>query len=164
MADLYYDTFPLSIVVFRNIFNMVVFVVGAVILSEFGRWVGVSYLIFSLATLFWLMRFRCKYCYYYARRCSLGLGTIVPYLFEKWNNEDFPKYAKYAAPLFLLWILPTFGGIILLTGNFTMKKASLFAFFVIASFGLFDVIREQFGCAHCRQKVNCPAYELTHKN
>jgi hypothetical protein len=154
-----YEHYPLSSVLFRNAFEILLYAFGAVILAGFGTWVAIAYLAYCALMAVWTMRFRCKYCYYYGKTCPMGVGRIASRLFKPGDNEDFRRYAKFIAPVFLVWLLPILGGVVLLFIRFSVMRIVILALFVIARFALSGKVVVQLGCVRCKQQDDCPAYQ-----
>ena len=154
-----YENYSRSSVLLRNAFEILLYAFGAVILAGFGTWAAIAYLAYCAAMTVWTMRFRCKYCYYYGKVCPIGMGRIVSRLFKPGDNEDFSRYVKFIAPVFLIWLLPILGGVVLLFVRFSVMRAVILALFVIARFALSGKVVVQLGCVRCKQQDDCPAYQ-----
>jgi len=154
-----YENYPLSNVLFRNAFEILLYAFGAVILAGFGTWAAIAYLAYCAAMTIWTMRFRCKYCYYYGKTCPMGMGRIASRLFKPGDNEDFCRTVKFIAPVFLVWLLPILGGVVLLFIRFSVARLVILVLFVIARFALSGKVVVQLGCVRCKQQDDCPAYQ-----
>lgn len=162
MSFPYYEKYPSSTVIFRTTLSILIFIIGAIILTGFGQMVGIGYLAFSAIMMIWFMRFRCKYCYYYGKVCTTGFGNLVPMFFKRGDDRKFPQYMEHAYPVLLVWVLPTFGGIVLLVSNRTLETLGLLVLFVILSFVFSERTLKKYGCDYCKQKANCPTYQFKH--
>ena len=154
----YYENFPILTIIFRNALNIAIFLLGAVILAGFGEWVSIVYLAYCTVMMIWVMRFRCKYCYYFDKLCVAGFGKIAPLFFKKGNDEDFPKYIKYVYQLFLTYLAPLIGGIILLIIQFSLVRLVLVLCLTLIAFVFSERFMRHFGCVYCKQQEDCPAY------
>ena len=162
MIHSYYERYPSSTVMFRTALSIIIFIIGAIILMGFGRSVAIGYLVFSAIMMVWFMRFRCKYCYYYGKVCTAGFGSLAPMFFKRGDNRKFPQYVEHAYPIFLVWALPTFGGIVLLILNRTLEALGLLVIFILLSFVFSERTLKKYGCDYCKQKANCPTYQFKH--
>ncbi|MEW6103318.1 MAG: hypothetical protein AB1630_05805 [bacterium] len=158
----YYENYPATIIILRNIFEIVIWGIGVLLLVKFGKWVVISYLIYSALMVAWIMRFRCKYCYYYGKTCTIGYGKVASMFFDRGDNEEFPKKIKYIIPAILTWILPVIGGVFLLIRNFSVIILILVVVFIVFRFVLSERVLVKYGCQFCYQNHDCPAYQLKH--
>ena len=153
----HYESFPLMIVILRNLLELILLSIGAYFLLPFGWQVVIIYLVFSMAMLLWLMRFSCRYCYYYGNVCPNGYGKIVPLFFKKGDEQRFTEYTNYIAPVFLIWVVPLLIGIYRLIKNSSLLLLLMLVLFVVLRVTISEIIHD---CDHCRQKKNCPSYHF----
>ena len=103
-------------------------------------------------------------CFYYGKICGLGKGKIAPLFTKKGNPKRFleKKISWYdLIPDFLVGIIPSIGGIILLINDFSYIVLGLIILLVIIFFGGAGFIRGSFACRYCKQKeLGCPAQKI----
>ena len=134
---------------------------GALIFCLIYPWAAVAYLVLCAGVLVMPTYVRCRYCAYYGKRCTSGLGLISSRLFRKGDPAGFcdPKNIfPVAIPSFAVLLLPLAAGVIGLLLSFSWALAGLSAFyFVAAMIGGFFFQRNVI-CKNCAQgKLGCPA-------
>ena len=154
-----YENFPISDVVATNLLNILTFVFGALILSGFSNWLAMTYFVFCILTMIWVLKVRCSNCYYFGKRCAAGYGLLAPLLYKKGNNEQFLQSANYTIPILAI---PILGGVVLLIVNQNLVTGVFFILFVLIT--LFRVVMpkimsNRISCIHCKQKEYCAVYK-----
>ncbi len=134
---------------------------GTLIFYFINPWAAVGYLLLCLCVLVMPTYFRCRYCVYYGKRCTSGLGLISSRLFRKGDPAGFcdPKNIfPVAIPGFAVLLLPLAGGVFAMYLNFSWITAGLTAFYFISvMIGGFFFQREV-TCKDCAQgRIGCPA-------
>lgn len=51
-----------------------------------GSIAAIAFILLSIANLLSAFYSTCRHCYYYGKRCYLGFGLLVPFVFEKVNE------------------------------------------------------------------------------
>jgi hypothetical protein len=155
------ENFPLKIVLLANAFSLLIYGFGALILSGFGAWAIIVYLLYCLAMEINVMKRSCVHCYYYGKICGLGKGKLCAKFFKKGNPKKFGKEGVNILKLipdFLVFILPLVGGIILLIKDFNWALLGAMIVIVLLSSVGNAVIRGNYVCKFCRQRLlTCPA-------
>lgn len=159
-----YENFPLSMVLFAILVNVSIYALGAVILTGFGSIMVALYLFYCLGVEAHIMKMSCADCYYYGRRCALGRGKIVPFLFKQGDPKRFTSKCiswKELLPDMTVVLLPLVAGIVLLIKNFSLSTAAMLAALLALSFGGNYVVRSRIACKYCRQReLGCPAEQF----
>jgi hypothetical protein len=137
---------------------------GALIFYIINPWAAVGYLLLCLCVLVMPTYFRCRYCVYYGRRCTSGLGLISAGLFRRGDPAGFcdPKNIfPVAIPSFAVLLLPLASGVIVTALSFSWVMAGLtgFYFVVVMVGGYF--FQRYVTCKNCAQgRVGCPSYRI----
>jgi hypothetical protein len=158
------EQYPLPIVIGSNLLSLLIYIIGAFILSRFGiLWVAV-YVIFILLLEFRLLRGHCVDCYYYGRTCAFGKGRLSALFFPKGSPEKFSRMQltwKDVVPDFLAFVIPLLAGILLLVQAFSWTiLIAVIALFLLGFPGN-ALVRGQLACRYCRQReIGCPAEQL----
>jgi hypothetical protein len=159
-----YENFPLSIVLVCNLVPISLYVIGALILSGFGLWMTVLYLVLCLGLEYRVMRASCVNCYYYGRWCGFGKGKLCSLLFKKGDPQRFAnRHITWRDLLsdFLVVLVPLVGGVVLLIQDFSWLLVIALAVFVGLAFGGTGYIRGSIVCKHCKQRdIGCPAAQF----
>jgi hypothetical protein len=162
-----YDNFPIQIPVLANSFSLLIYFLGASILSGFNLWVAILYLAYCLVMETNIMRRSCIHCYYYDKICGLGKGKLCAKFFKKGQPEKFSKKdvnLLKLIPDFLVFIIPLVGGVILLIRSFNWGLLGLMALLFVLTFFGNALIRGQLVCKFCKQRLlNCPADKFFNK-
>ncbi len=156
-----YEKYPLQQVVFRNILNILTILTGCIILNVVDTVFVILYLVYYLFFIIWSLYFRCKFCYYYGKRCASGFGLIVPFFFKKGSEYNFIKNNKYSLPIIVFFIAPTIASIYLLFTNFSYSIVILQGLLIVLCFGLARVYYIRYGCRQCKQKDKCNTYKVS---
>ncbi len=163
-----YDNYPTLIVIGSNILSLLIYVIGAFILSRFSLIWVICYVLFILLLEFRLLSGHCVDCYYYGKTCAFGKGRLSSILFHKGQPERFNQMKitwKDFVPDFLVFIVPILAGILLLIQEFSLTILILIiALFILGFFGN-ALVRGKLACRYCKQKeIGCPAEQLFDKN
>jgi hypothetical protein len=116
-----YENVPLSLVLVCNLVPISMYVIGALILSGFGIWMTVLYLVLCLGIEYRVMRASCTNCYYYGKWCGFGKGKLSALLFKKGDPQRKVGITiswRDVLPDFLVVLVPLVGGIVLLIRDF----------------------------------------------
>ena len=97
----------------------------------------------------------------------MGFSGLAPLLFKKGDPQMFVEKQvnfKDMLPDFLVTIIPTIGGIILLFLDFKFLTLILVIILIPLSLGGNAFIRGSFACKYCKHKeIGCPAEQLFNK-
>jgi len=165
--NLTYEDYPIWIPILSISIAIIVYAVGAYILSRLVLLFGLLYIIYCLGIEFNVILRSCKNCYYYGKICGIGKGKIAPVFCSRGDSKKFTedKISRFdLLPDFLVAIIPLIGGIISLIMDFSwiilvMLIVLIFLFFVGTA-----IIRGSLVCRYCRQsEIGCPALELFEK-
>jgi hypothetical protein len=162
-----YESFPLPIVLLSNVVAIAIYVIGAYILAGLGIWWAVLYLVYCGWIEVRVYKHSCVNCSYYGKVCAFGKGKLCSLIFEKGDPQKFAQTQIRwfdLVPDFMVAILPTIGGIVLLATAFSWIVLALLATLLVLSFGGNALIRGSFACKYCKQKeLGCPAEKLFSK-
>jgi hypothetical protein len=162
-----YEEYPLWAVAVSSAFAVTVYVLGAFILSGFGKLAVISYILYCLWIEYRVLRKGCVDCFYYDRLCCFGKGRICSMLFKKGEPKRFSEKQitlKHIIPDFMVGLIPLAGGAILLVRDFSCIIASAMVALAVLSFAGNAVIRGKLACRYCRQReLGCPAEKLFNK-
>jgi hypothetical protein len=115
------ENYPLSIVAISILLTLMIYGIGAFLLSGFGILFAIAYLLFVLILEFRIISSHCVDCYYYGKTCAFGKGRISALFFGKGSPEKFTGMTlswKEIVPDFLVFIIPVLAGIVLLIQGF----------------------------------------------
>ena len=159
-----YEKYPLQMVFMTNLFNLLVYVSGIIIIHSLGwLYVGI-YIVYIVILEIRLLKYHCPNCYYYGKVCAFGKGAISSIFFKKGDPESFSCKEcgiKDMIPDLLVFAIPAISGIVLLIIDFQWYLLiSLLALIFLNTFGN-AYIRGQIACKNCKQKeLGCPAAEF----
>ena len=118
-----HENYPMSTVIVSNLVPLVIWITGALILSQIGLPWALLYLLFVFALEVRLVSGHCRDCYYYNKTCAFGKGRLSALFFRKGNPERFSQIAltwKDIVPDFLVFLVPVMAGIALLALEFSL--------------------------------------------
>lgn len=137
---------------------------GALIFYLVYPWAAIAYLAFCACVLAMSTYFRCRFCVYYGKRCTSGLGLISAQLFRKSDPAGFcdPKNIwPVAIPSFAMLLLPLAAGIIGMLLSFSWALAGLTAFYFVAAMIGGYLFQRKVTCKNCAQgMLGCPSYRM----
>jgi hypothetical protein len=157
-----YDEFPVSTVIYNWVTAGGLIVLGAVVATQFGVGMLVGYVLLVAVAVMGILATVCARCAsYYGHRCGLGLGKVVPVLFKQGQTDLYFRTPMQFVHLilFLMAILwPVVGGIVLLTGGFSVGRLVQLAAALILMLA-FAIPHPKLVCTHCKQGEcgACPA-------
>jgi hypothetical protein len=167
MPEKTYENFPLWIPTLAVLFSLSVYAIGAYILSGFGIFFSVLYLLYCLWVELRVIQMSCVNCYYYGKVCAFGKGKLCSLFFKKGDPKRFlAKKISWVQilPDFLVFIFPLVGGILLLITGFSWILAGLLALLTVIFLGGTGFIRGSCACKFCKQReLGCPAEKLFSK-
>jgi len=159
-----HEKYPIPIVIVSNLVSLLIYGIGAFILSQFGLIWVISYVLFIIFLEFRLLSRHCVNCYYYGKTCAFGKGWLSSLFFPKGRPEQFNQKKitwKDIVPDFLVFIIPVLAGIVLLIQEFTWIILILIIALVLLGFLGNALVRGQLACRYCKQQeIGCPASQL----
>ena len=162
-----YENFPIWIPLVAITLSILIYLLGAYILSGFGLLISILYLLYCLGVELLVVFRSCVYCYYYGKLCGLGKGRFAPIFIKKGDPKKFterPIRWYSLVPDFLTVIFPIVGGVYSLTQGCTWFCVGLLIVFVLMFFGGTAAIRGSLACKYCKQReLGCPAEKLFNK-
>lgn len=161
------ENYPVWTVCISNLVSLLIYGIGAYVLSQFGLLWVIAYIIFIIIFEFRLIGRHCTDCYYYGRTCAFGKGRLSALLFNRGSPERFTAMTitwKDIVPDFLLFIIPVLAGVLLLVRGFTWTILILIIALLLLGFAGNALVRGQLACKYCRQReIGCPAMQLFNK-
>jgi hypothetical protein len=161
------ENYPTVIVISSNLLLLLIYGIGAFILSRFGIIWVIGYVFFILILVFRLLSGHCVDCFYYGKTCAFGKGRLSPLFFQKGNPEKFSQMTltwKDIIPDFLMFMIPVLAGILLLIQEFTWTVLILIITLFLLGFSGNALVRGQLACRYCKQReIGCPAERLFNK-
>jgi Co/Zn/Cd efflux system component len=162
-----YENYPCWIMLISNFVSIVIYLIGAFIISQ----IGLIWLCLYLLYIVWLeiriMKKSCVNCFYYGKYCAFGRGKISSWFFKKGSSNKFLKRKitwKDILPDFLVSIIPFIAGIVLLILNFNWLLLILIVLLAILTSAGNGFVRSNLACKFCKQrKIGCPAEQLFNK-
>ena len=158
------ENYPIWMVFVSNLLSLLVYGIGAYILSRFGIVWATAYLIFILIFELRLIGRHCTDCYYFGKTCAFGKGRLSALFFKKGSPEKFIAMKiswKDIIPDFLLFIIPVLAGILLIIQGFTWTILILVIALLLLGFLGNTLVRGQLACRYCKQRdIGCPAAQL----
>ena len=139
------------------VLGVAVFVVGFG--SSAWGWIGAGvYLIYGVASAFWIMIFVCPECRYWdTRSCPCGYGHIAARLREKKAVDCFDdKFKKHIPVIVPLWFIPILAGAAVILRSFSWLLLVLLVVFAVAAFAVLPLFSAKHGCKECPQRDSCP--------
>jgi len=162
-----YENFPFWMVLSVNLFAILIYAMGAFVLSGFGIMVPLLYLLFCIFIEVRVLKISCIDCYYYGKFCCFGKGKLSSLFFKKGDPKRFlEKKITWISilPDFFVAIFPIVGGIVLLIRDFNYILLSVLMILVVLFFGGTGFFRGSLACKYCRQReIGCPAEQLFNK-
>ena len=163
-----YENYPCWIIIASNFVSIVIYLLGAIIISQIGLICLGLYFLYILWFEIRLMKHSCVNCYYYGKYCAFGKGKLSSYFFKKGNPQSFLNRKitwKDIVPDFLISLIPVIAGIILLILDFSWILLILIVILFILTSAGNGFIRSSLACKYCQQKkIGCPAEQLFNKN
>jgi hypothetical protein len=159
-----YENYPVWIPLLSVLQSLVIYIIGAHLLSGFGRIIVLFYLLFCLWSEYRVMGGSCRNCYYFGKLCGLGKGMIAPLFFKKGDPAQFIARNigwKELIPDMLVFLVPLVGGIIWLFIRFNLITIGLMILLVILAMPCSGYMRGCLLCPNCKQReLGCPAQKL----
>lgn len=119
---------------------------------------AVSYLVYGVAGVLWIMIFLCPHCAHYStNRCPCGYGIISARIVKKGDHDCFAdKFRRHISVIIPLWIIPVACGGLALWNSFSWRLVGLLSVFVIESCIILPIVSRKQSCVDCSQKDDCP--------
>jgi len=159
-----YEKHPTHSVIVSNLVSLLIYGIGAFILSRFGLIWVIGYVLFIILLEFRLLGRHCVNCYYYGKTCAFGKGWLSSLFIARGHPEQFNQKKitwKDIAPDFLVFIIPILAGILLLIQEFTWIILVLVIALVLLGFLGNALVRGQLACRYCKKReIGCPASQL----
>jgi hypothetical protein len=162
-----YRNYPCWIVLVSNLVSLLIYAIGAYIISRLGPVCLGLYLLYIIWLEIRVMSKSCANCYYYGKYCAFGKGKISSWLFKKGSPQEFLKRDitwKDILPDFLVSLIPLIAGIILLIFHFNWLLLILIVLLVMLTSVGNGFVRGSLACKFCKQReIGCPAEQLFSK-
>jgi hypothetical protein len=167
LGDSYYECYPSWIVTTSIVQTFASYALGALVVSLIGLFFAFVFVVLVIVTMLMSPLFRCRYCYYYGKRCSFGLGLIAKFLVKKGSEDQFCE-AKNVYPTaavgFVTTILPIIVLAFLLFTEFSTALGITTTVYVLVALLPGFFLRPRIFCRYCRQgSVGCVAYDRMKK-
>lgn len=162
-----YENYPISTVFITNLFSIIIYGLGFILMMKLGLFFAGCYLIYISALEFRLIRYHCTDCYYYGKTCGFGKGKLSSIFFKKGDGLKFCAHKmtwKDMIPDLLVSLVPIIVGIVYLIINFDLiLLAGVLLLIFLTSIGN-GFIRGSLTCKYCKQReLGCPAEKLFNK-
>jgi hypothetical protein len=151
--------------VIENTPMLIMWGLGALIMSYLGWLASLTYLMFCFFSIFWFMRFICTFCVNSKNKiCDSGLGNVAYSLFGANSPQKFRKqFMRNIAIQFPIWFVPPILAIWVLLNVFSYSMLFLLIFFCIVSFVILPLSSKKKTCDDCAMRFKCPWYKGEHK-
>lgn len=162
-----YDQFPAWIVLVSNLFSLMVYIFGFLIMYNISWLIAILFLLYAFFLEYRVIRYHCVNCVYWGQMCGFGKGRISAFFFKKGEASKFcskPLFWKDMIPDLLVTLIPIVTGIVLLILDFSwIILLSVLALLILTTAGN-SFIRGSLTCKYCKQKdMGCPADQLFNK-
>ncbi len=161
-GNAYYECYPLRFNAIALGITALSYTLGAAIFYSLEPVLGLGYILLCLLSIQAGIVYRCRFCYYYGKKCPSGLGILSKKLVKKADPRGFanPVNLIPAAIMdFGVLLLAVLGGVVLCVLKFSTLSAALLAAYILVGVVLSFTLKKVF-CAHCEQgRLGCPAYE-----
>jgi hypothetical protein len=158
-----YENYPCTTVIVSNILSILIYFIGAFIMSKLGVIWLLVYVLYILFMEISLLRKSCAGCYYYGKTCAFGKGRLAAIFFKKTNRKlaDKKMTWKDLIPDLLVSLIPFITGIVLLIIRFSWLILALLIVLLALTFTGNGFIRGNLACKYCKQReIGCPAEQL----
>jgi hypothetical protein len=162
-----FDNYPAWIVIISQSLSLLIYALGAYIISGFGPIFAAAFLVYCFFLEVDLLRNACVHCCYYGKVCGLGKGKLAPLLFKKGDPKIFASREvslKTLLPNIMVMLAPLILGLFkLITGFNWFTLGAIFLLVILSTFGN-GVARSELVCKFCKQKeLGCPAEKMLNK-
>ena len=161
------EGFPKNIVITCILFSLIIYLLGAYILTRFGYIAAIIYLLYGLIIEIYVISRSYGSCYYFGKIYAFSTGWPKSQLTKK---NDLKQHVKTSItcwgiiPEILIVIFPLISGIHRLIINFSWFCLGLLILFFILYFIGVRIIRKYIICRYCKQRgINCPLERLSFK-
>ena len=156
-----YENYPLVIVLLANLVSLGIYLLGFLILLQWGLVYALLFLGYILVLEFRLLKYGCVNCYYWGKTCGFGRGRLSGWFFKKGDPEVFCKKDfswKDMIPDMLVSIIPLIVGIVLLIDRFDFLLLGGVLMVVLLTTTGNGYVRSKKTCLFCKQQeLGCPA-------
>lgn len=144
--------------IMHNLPEFIMYVLGAIIMSYLGLKVLIIFVVYTVFSTLWFMRFICTYCPHYDKlKCPSGYAMVAAKLFKKRNMSKFhTMFKRHIVVVFPTWFVPVIAGIYLLIIELTIEVIVLLIIFILDAFIILPWASRTYGCNHCELKDKCP--------
>jgi hypothetical protein len=149
---------PLPLVLLDNVPTLMMFILGALIISMLSPVYCMVYILYSAFSIIWFWAKICPYCAHYnTSSCPCGYGMISAKLFKRKTGKAFKRVFKTnIGILFPCWFIPPAVGFFLLINDFSFLLLLYIILFSITGFLIIPLISKLVGCKTCEIKEECP--------
>lgn len=162
-----YENYPFWLVLSGNLLALSIYGIGIFIIAQIGLVWVFFYLLFILLIEYRLLKYSCKYCFYYGKYCAFGKGKLCALFFKKGDPEIFINKEitwKSFIPDFLVFLIPLISGIVLLLIKFKWGFLLILGLLFLLGFMGNAIIRGNLACKYCKQReIGCPAVKFFSK-
>jgi hypothetical protein len=149
---------PLWLVLSDNIPTLILFILGALIISRISASGAIIYFLYCLSSVVFFWARICPYCHHYnTLACPCGYGAISARLFKSRNDKSFRKvFRQNIGIVFPDWFIPLAGAIYILIKGYNGSVLVLTIAFCLTGFVIIPLISKYLGCKNCQIKEDCP--------
>lgn len=143
----YYERYPLTVVLLSNSFSLVLYAVGATIISGLHIVLTVPYVLYCVCIEISVLRGSCVHCFYYGKLCGFGKGRLASWLFKQGDPKHFAERAvswREILPDIMVLLLPLLAGSVALVIRFSWSLALLMSALCVFSLAGNGIIRGAF--------------------
>jgi hypothetical protein len=159
----YPDAYPSGTVCFSLGHLVLSDALGAFILYQLHPLFGAAYILLCAVCLIVCLNYRCRFCWYFGKRCYAGLGKLAGVLFEPGEPAGFAKPGNLipaAIFSFTVLLLPLLVILVIVLIGFSWLNLALLLSYLLVVVAPGFVLRKSLVCDHCKQgELGCPAYE-----
>ncbi|MFC1951998.1 hypothetical protein ACFLYI_03020 [Chloroflexota bacterium] len=161
---IYYENYPLWIVVLTNIVSFTIYGTGAFVIYKIGWIWPILYIPYIAWLELRLLKRSCVNCNYYGKVCAFGKGKLSSLFFKKGDTNRFKQDKitwKDMIPDIMVSLIPIVAGVILLVIDFNWLILSIVLLLLLLSSLGNGLIRGSLACKYCKQReIGCPAEQL----
>lgn len=163
IGDVYLEAYPSRILCLSLGQFVLSNALGALIIWRIHALLGASYLVLCAASLVVGLKYRCRFCWYFGRRCYAGLGRLAKLMFQPGEPQEFrrPENLVPAAIFsFTVLLLPLMVILVISVTGFSWLNLGLLLSYALIAVVPGFMLRKNLFCDHCKQaELGCPAYE-----
>ena len=163
-----YENYPPLTVAISSLVSLLIYLLGGLILSDFGVLTVILFILYCLAFEIRLLKYSCVNCYYYGKLCFSGKGMLCSFFFKKGDPGKFAckqVTGVQLIPDLLIVLIPFLAGIYLSIVDFSWLRLGEILLLVILGFPVIGYLRGNLACLFCKQReLGCPAEKLFGKS